>query len=613
MSAVSSTVKLPSESGSAPPRASWWNDNGVIFWLLIAACVIPPWTARYFPSQDGSEHLYNALILRDYAAPWAGLFRKYLYLNPHPVPSLLPHWLLAGLMFVVRPNEAEKLLLSLYIVMFPLSVRYVLRPIARANGFLTFLSFPLIYSLMFHKGLFSFCLSMPLYFFFVGYWLRRRGQFDWRSAPLLLVLSLLLYSTHVVSLAEAYATVGLIALVQVASEWRRRWRGEGTIPPLGEMFWSMVGRPFLALAPTLCLLLWFLSRQNSDTPNPGGGQQAHLLHHWSDLLKGLLTLTSLVSYHKVEGLCAQCVALLFLGLGVLGVLWHRITQSRWARLDLLLGIGAALVFYFITPDSAGGGALITPRLQLYCYFLLLLFLASASYPRWSRIAAPLAATLLCLYMLATYTVQYKKYNVYLADYMSCATVPAFKSNSTLLPICISEVGYLASGRPLSLRSRGVHIFLHFSTRLGIEKRLVVLKIYEATKNYFPTLFRPELTVDGRIGKFGKGLIKYPSRTDYAGRIDYVLVWDMREPDPEGAKYLAHAQQELDEGGYKLIYTSPLGFGKLYQHVREWPHGDRGTALQQTSVRSLGGQYQQEPNLSGRPGGFPTAAAGQETD
>lgn len=548
MSAVYSPAASPSASESAPPRASWWNDDGAIFWLLIAACVIPIWTVHFFPSQDGSEHLYNAFILRFYHAPWAELFRKYLYLNPHPAPALLGHWLLAGLMFVAPPNGAEKLLLSLYVVMMPLSVRYAARSISRGNGFLAFLSFPLIYSLMFHKELLSFCLSMPLFFFFVGYWLRRRGRFDLKSAPMLLVLSLLLYCSHVVSLAEAYATVGLAALVQIGSDLRARRRGEPGQSPLGKMIWSSVGLPFLALLPTFCLVVWFFGSQGHSP-----GKKSELF----PLIRDLAGLSCLISYHKAERYCAQCVVLLFMVLGALG-LRHLFKQPRQARLDLLLGIGAALVFYLITPDSTGGGALITPRLQLYCYFLLLLFLAGTPFPQWSRIAAPLAATLLCLCMLSTYTVQYRKLNVYLADYMACAD--RIQSDSTVLPICVSENGYQTGGTPLCFH-KGVHIFLHFSTRVGIEKQVVVLKNYEAAKNYFPTLFRDELTADGRLGKFGEGLLDYPFRTQYAGQIDYVLVWNMREP--KGAQYLFPAQQDLDQG-YDLIDTSPLGFGKLYR-------------------------------------------------
>ena len=549
MPSVNFSVDSPLSAESAPSRGSWWGDGGVVFWLLIGACLAPIWTVRYFPSQDGSEHLYNALILRFYDASWAGVFRKYLYLNTQPMPSLLGHWMLAGLMYVVRPNVAEKLLLSLYIVMLPLSVRYAVRSIERGNGFLAFMSFPLIYNMMFHKGLYSFCLSLPVFFFFVGYWLRRRGQFDWKSALLLLVLSLLLYFAHVVSLAEAYATVGVAAGVRMAWDLVARRRGGAARPPLGKMLWSSAALPLLALAPTLVLAGCFFLSQDPSPEGKSGKLR--------DLLRDLAGLSCLVSYQSSEWIFAGCVAVLFLGLGALGI-WRLVRQPQEGRSDLLLCVGAAVLFYLVTPSSAGGGALITPRLQLYCYFLLLLFLAGTPFPRWIRLAAPVAAVLLCLCMLLTYSVQYRKLNVYLADYMSCAA--RLTNHSTLLPICISENGYLADGKSLCLH-KGVHIFLHFSTRLGIEKRVVVLKNYETAKNYFPTLFWPEVTVDGRVGKFGQGLLRYHRRTNSQGRIDYVLVWNMREPD--GTKLLSPAQADLDEA-YDLIYTTPLGFGKLYR-------------------------------------------------
>ena len=60
----------------------WLNDSSNLFFaLLIVLHLLPIWSFKYFPSQDGPAHINNANILREYYRPDHPIFREYYVLN----------------------------------------------------------------------------------------------------------------------------------------------------------------------------------------------------------------------------------------------------------------------------------------------------------------------------------------------------------------------------------------------------------------------------------------------------------------------------------------------------------------------------------------------------
>lgn len=71
------------------------------------------WTVAYIPTLDGPSHTYNGWLLRQSANSEAfPLFHRAYELNPLPVPNWNGHVVLAGLMLLVPPIVAERLLVS---------------------------------------------------------------------------------------------------------------------------------------------------------------------------------------------------------------------------------------------------------------------------------------------------------------------------------------------------------------------------------------------------------------------------------------------------------------------------------------------------------------------
>ena len=150
----------------------------------------------------------NATIIREYHD--RPVFREYYSLNKNLVPNWVGHLVLAGLMYLMPALVAEKMLLSGYVILLPISLCYVLRTIRPDGAFLTVLIFPFVYNFLLHMGFYNFSDSLVMFFFVVGYWLKHYEGFTRRDMMMLTVLSLVLYFCHIVSLMTAYMAIGLL-------------------------------------------------------------------------------------------------------------------------------------------------------------------------------------------------------------------------------------------------------------------------------------------------------------------------------------------------------------------------------------------------------------------
>src|SRR4051812_45451002 len=196
-----------------------------LFWVLVIAHLVPIWGAKYFPSQDGPAHLENAQLLLKWMRGDAGAWRQYYFINPKPVPNWLGHLALAGLMAVVKPLIAEKILLSAYVVMLACGMRYALRAIdARAQS-LALAALPLTYHALLHMGFYNFSFGVAVYLFALGYWIRHREDLTGKTVPLA-GLVMLTYFTHVYALLALWMTFAALAGAFTAGDILRMRRGQ---------------------------------------------------------------------------------------------------------------------------------------------------------------------------------------------------------------------------------------------------------------------------------------------------------------------------------------------------------------------------------------------------
>jgi hypothetical protein len=190
----------------------WLRDSdNLILVVLILIHLLPIWMFKYFPSQDGPAHLDSANIIHEYFQSGNDAIHKYYVINDKLNPNWTGHLIMAVLMFFVSPLVAEKILLSGYIILLPVSIYYALRVIHINSKFLIVLAFPFIYNFMFHMGFYNFSYSLPMFFFVIGYWLKYKSSFTLSNFAIFALLSLLLYFSHLSSFVLACVAVVILA------------------------------------------------------------------------------------------------------------------------------------------------------------------------------------------------------------------------------------------------------------------------------------------------------------------------------------------------------------------------------------------------------------------
>jgi hypothetical protein len=180
----------------------WRHGEPVAFWALTAFYLLPVWAFRYIPTQDGPSHVANAQVLRDYGHSATG-YENIFEVRWELIPNWTSHLLLAGLLFIVPPLVAEKLLVSLYVVGFAGRFRYFVGGFGERSRPLSWLAFLFVYNRCLWLGFYNFCLSLVLVWIIWGYCVRRRGAFGLPQTAVLMLLFVTAYFTHLVGFVLA--------------------------------------------------------------------------------------------------------------------------------------------------------------------------------------------------------------------------------------------------------------------------------------------------------------------------------------------------------------------------------------------------------------------------
>ena len=93
------------------------------FWALILFQVVRIWTVPYYPSQDGPSHLYNAAILARY--DHVAIFRDFYTIHISAAGNVLAQLLQWILLKTAGELASERVLLTIYAVMLPLSLDHI--------------------------------------------------------------------------------------------------------------------------------------------------------------------------------------------------------------------------------------------------------------------------------------------------------------------------------------------------------------------------------------------------------------------------------------------------------------------------------------------------------
>ena len=541
----------------------WLSDSdNIILIFLILISILPLWYFKYFPSQDGPSHLMNAKIIREYHKPENAILREYYIFNTNFTPNWFIHLVLVGLLSIVPPLIAEKILMTAYIILLPISVRYILTVYGPESKFLAILSFLFIFNFPFHLGFYSFCCSLPFFFFVLGYWLKYKERFTPKRVIYFTLLVTLLFFLHISSFVLTGMAIGFLFSWRVFLSFIEQIRQRrSSLYKLLREFRSTFISTFCAFMPATVLLVLFLSQQGTDSLPP---------RPFSFLLRQMFSL-SVVSYSDAESTLSTIISCLFLAISGYLLILKFLRKQTGHSDGLLILTSIYLYLYFTAPKAISGATYIEHRFLLYPFFTLIIWFGAQSINKYASIGIKIVAGAAFVIMIVLLMGKYAELNDYTEEYVS--EINLIEPNKTILAFSLNNKE-LPGGKVISRR---VLPFLHTSGYIALQKNIVSLNNYEADTPHFPIAYRSELNPYSQIGHkivnraFSVSTLEaenpyakfstYHERT--GGRVDYVLVWGVGKTRTNDPKLkIVFDQLKI---GYELIYTSPKrGLMQLYR-------------------------------------------------
>jgi len=527
----------------------------ILFITLIIISLIPIWQSKYFLTQDGPSHLYNSKVLLDYiTSNNVNLYNKYYYMNPQLEPNWFGHLALAFLLLLLPSFLAEKVFLSLYVVLFPILLRSLLRVINKNSIFLSYLGFPFLYHFTFQLGFYNFSFSILFFLLGVRYWMKHQSAFSCKKLLIFAFLLLLLYFTHPVGYIYSLAAIVLFLITAFFITLSNHWK---QLLPILREYSDRSLMVLLALLPSLVLLLEYFYRKGLHSiSNP---QALNGLYH------DFFALTSLVLLNDREVPWAIATSGLF-GLIFIYAIIQKIRLKSFSESDaFFLLFLMALSTYFKQPTAIAGGIIFTVRLQLLPYLMLIPWFSTLNFDvRLKKfIVASVCVIFTTLIMLRI--PEYQKIGKAVKEYVSVA--PYIEDRSTVLPLSFCHFGKTDRGEIIANK---IALFLHAADYIGTQRSLILLGNYEGNTDIFPIIWRQDKNPFIYISSSAnEGIENQPPSVDFAtysqrtgGTVDYVITWCLDN------QYLDHpyTKSVLEQlrRNYTLIYSSENNLAKLYK-------------------------------------------------
>lgn len=482
-------MRLRSEKSTSPRYEPW------LFLLVSVLHLFPLFTLHFFPTVDGAAHTYNATIIKGLITG-NNFYESFYEFNKVAEPNWLGHAVLTLLSFIASPLAAEKIFVAICVIALPISFRQLVLRINPAGAYASYLIFPFIYSFMFITGFYNFCLSLPLFFWTLRYWIQVKDDLRPSRGFSFTLLMLLLYFCHIMAFGLTGLAAGLILLADARA---------GVIT-----FLKRAGMLLLASLPGLLLVVLFLLHHSDN--EPGVYLPKEMLWSWITELRPIFSYDYdpahiIASSYIITGLVLLLVLLTFISRVIRKEAIHR--ADTWLVIAIVLLAG-----YFILPDTSAGGGYISIRILYYVFLFFVLWICVNGLPRWAGIGSAVIAVAASLIFVVHFHDRLSDEDEEIQEYYSIAD--HIEENSTVLPISYNNTWRNS----------------HYSNYLAYNKHLVILENYEASSSLFPVVWKKGLEPYDLLGN----VVSQPPCLDAENysrntgkQIDYIVQWKYNAP------------------------------------------------------------------------------------
>ena len=338
-----------------------------LFVVLLLLHILPLWIFAYFPSQDGASHVYNGLVLKEYAKHENYQMRNAWELNITIFPNWLSHIFLLALLYVFPPVISEKVFLTIAIGMVPIAFCYFFNAVhkdEKEQPVYAWLGFPFAYNYLLYMGFYNFQLSISFFFFSFGFWWKHKDDMQVRHLVQLYVLLLLTYLSHIASYGLVVLGISVVGgclwgAPAITAAWRTRREGFTALLQKFVVYLKPVFRLFLYMVPMYFVLVGYYL-QSTKQHQQGNHRGTEWV--WEYFL-GVKSIVYFTDWHVT----ANYFLLAVLGIAVIISIGYRIHRKEWVkRTDAFLLIAFLFTYMFVrAPWSYGPGGWINDRIHLY--------------------------------------------------------------------------------------------------------------------------------------------------------------------------------------------------------------------------------------------------------
>jgi hypothetical protein len=504
------------------------------FPFLILLHLIPVFGVSYFVTHDGPAHLYNAVLLKEFATG-ADHSNSIFELTPFPVPNYLGHAIMALFSFVFSPAMSEKLMVAVYIIVLAVSFRKLVLWYSPGNPLLSWLVFPFTHSFLLYMGFYNFCLGTALLLLSIWFFLSRRDKPGFKNSFILFFLTTALYFSHLFCFLFFVFFILLHYLYERVLKEKRS-------NPFSYLI-SLKGFS-IAVLPGLILAIWFIITQSGGGILPGKRKKIGDLIEWIGEGRPFITLKD--TEYIYTWLFGLGIAVLLIQ--TLAYRWQK--ERKWLSVDLFLFSALlSLIACFVFPDEAATGGFVSVRWILFFFIFLALWISSQPQKFIYQAVLVLVFTGLSCYRIYYHYKEEVKLSGAVEDYVSVGA--GVHQHDVLLPLNYSE-NWMHS---------------NISNYLGAETGAQVLDNYEGNKPHFPLRFRKGKNPYTNLGNFAGKIPPQPDFYKYfkgGNRLmDEVVRWRYKGQNDSCSLFV----DSLLKRYYKRVAVSPKGDLELF-HVKE---------------------------------------------
>lgn len=539
---VAASVNVPGEALVTEKAGvgGRWRSEKSIFVALILLSLIPIVLFEHFPSEDTPLHVASAAVYLNTDSP---LVEEYYQVDSLLAPNVLGDLVLAGLLSFLSAAAAVKVMIIALALGLPLALRWCLSTVSPSMSWLAILAIPLSNGRSLYMGYLNFQLAVVVGLVAFAFWNGHlRGE---RGTPSRWALLVVLLTLTLLSHPLPFLAVFLLVFAVAVNEGRSSGSATRTLGGF-------------ALAGALPLALMLVS---------GGGMDTSLVYS-----QGLVDRAVRLPFFLVYALSAYEVPLGVLStaaialVAVIALISPK--ERRWESPGFLMASALLFAIFFGAPDGIGNGADVVPRVALYFFIVVLLWVAGRTLPDWARKTSIACAAVVVLALAVVRIPSHQVLDEDIREYLSGEQVVV--AGSTVLPLWLTD---LEEGRGPGGSVRLVQPLVERVGDLTVSGGVIDLHHLVGSLDINPFRFRPgldiRLTPAEHVGypfQFGPGMVDI-GRFEAMGeaQVDYVWLWGRAHLDPSLLESeQARSMLEQIEEGFELVFTSePRGMLEVY--------------------------------------------------